>query len=674
MGTLPFSPDFIPTAPLSVGTPSSFDDRPASIGHIPSGGNHQAVHDVSSMIANLVSCQCLSSAFRFQLSCSSFVVQSSTVTAALESTPVTSVFLDECLHMFFVKFVPVFPVLHRSTFVFRECTQALLLNAIAIGSLYLGPKSAVAKGEVLWRLAHTAVATSWQILIAHRGSYDACQGVQLLVTALLGQVYGLLSKNRTIRTSSRAFHALAFYWAKHCGMYESEPYHLDHLPQAASSKEEKERQWRIWVAREIQQRAVLAHYMIDGLIAQMSGESTSVRHSANQLSLPSSEAAFAAETADDWLSLMQTEQGPRTSFRSIFRVLFSPVDDGRWLNYTLSAFSLRVLLEGFQSLISDCWNHDNDSDGDENDSSETHAPAIGIPTKPEIRRALVRAHDCIAQSVSFSTPERQELLLRWHALCLDALVSSTSLCRHLCRRHNINQHLWPGASPDTPLSPCPYPPNSSPIVPETPATITSSTSPHTISTRPRNRHKQQQQQQQQQQHSLPASSTARRALLHAAAIQDLVEMLPRGRAHAVHMPASLLAAATVYAAFALRGIATVRLPAKVEWAVVLGAAGQEDKVGSAGGAGGAEETARFVWGEIGGGAQRSGAGSDIRGGIGVEVAGAKDGGGYFGSAGTARNLVYEFNSMQKLFRCLSTQWGIAFDMETVVDQWNSICH
>jgi hypothetical protein len=47
--------------------------------------------------------------------------------------------------MFFGRFMPTFPVLHRGTFVFRECTQPLLLNAMAIGSLYLGPKNSIAK-------------------------------------------------------------------------------------------------------------------------------------------------------------------------------------------------------------------------------------------------------------------------------------------------------------------------------------------------------------------------------------------------------------------------------------------------------------------------------------------------------------------------------------------------
>lgn len=103
-------------------------------------------------------------------------LQSSSITAAVEATSLSSVFLDECLHMFFVRFIPTFPVLHRATFVFLDCTQPLLLNAMAIGSLYLGPKDSIAKvseigktsemhtnfyqGEALWRLAHVAVTTS----------------------------------------------------------------------------------------------------------------------------------------------------------------------------------------------------------------------------------------------------------------------------------------------------------------------------------------------------------------------------------------------------------------------------------------------------------------------------------------------------------------------------------
>lgn len=57
--------------------------------------------------------------------------------------------MDGSLHMFFSKFIPTFPVLHRPTFVFRDCPATLLLNAIALGSLFLGTEDSVAKVSVV---------------------------------------------------------------------------------------------------------------------------------------------------------------------------------------------------------------------------------------------------------------------------------------------------------------------------------------------------------------------------------------------------------------------------------------------------------------------------------------------------------------------------------------------
>lgn len=140
---------------------------------------------------------------------------------------------------FFDRFIPIFPVMHRPTFVYRDCSHQLLLNAIAIGSLYLGPSDSIAKGEVLWRLAHTAVATSWQTLIAHRSEYDACPGVQLILSSVLSVTYGALSKNTAIRAASQALHSSAFFWARQCGIFDSQPYNLAGLPSFSATHSEK---------------------------------------------------------------------------------------------------------------------------------------------------------------------------------------------------------------------------------------------------------------------------------------------------------------------------------------------------------------------------------------------------------------------------------------------------
>lgn len=304
---------------------------PSGDNQIRAGDNQGAVDGVSQMVADY----------------------SSSLTAAVDSKSITSVFLDESLHMFFDRFIPIFPIMHRPTFVYRDCSHALLLNAIALGSLYLGPADSIAKGESLWRLAHTAVATSWQTLITHRGPYDACSGVQLVLASLLSVVYGALSKNSDIRRASLALHASAFFWARQCGIFNCEPYSLADLPAISAPRADKMHQWRTWAAREIQQRALLSHFVLDGIIAHMQGNSTSVRHTSNTLKLSNCERAFQDTTVDAWLERMHTARQDQNSFRDIYRGLFIRPENLWEISQGCSNFSLRVLLEGLQSMIAD---------------------------------------------------------------------------------------------------------------------------------------------------------------------------------------------------------------------------------------------------------------------------------------------------------------------------------
>lgn len=55
LGTLPFPPSMHQSSNGTFGTTDSFHDRGSSIGAIPSGGSHRAVHDVSKMVTSLVS-------------------------------------------------------------------------------------------------------------------------------------------------------------------------------------------------------------------------------------------------------------------------------------------------------------------------------------------------------------------------------------------------------------------------------------------------------------------------------------------------------------------------------------------------------------------------------------------------------------------------------------------
>ncbi|KAL1968705.1 hypothetical protein VTN77DRAFT_1531 [Rasamsonia byssochlamydoides] len=447
-------------------------------------------------------------------------------------------------------------------------------------------------GEALWRLAHTAVATSWQTLITHRGPYDACPGVQLVITALLGHVYGALFKNRAIRITSQIFRALGFFWARNCGMFETEPAPVDHLPSLTAPAAEKEHHWRTWVSREIQQRALLAYYILDGLLAQLSGEATSVRHVANQLTLPSSDAAFEANTADEWLAYIRTQRPDNRTFRYIFRQIFPTGGTPGSLEPVTSAFSLRVVLEGLQSLLSDC------------DDDDSGVAAVGVPGRPEVCRALVQVHGSINTSLSLSKEERLEILLRWHTICLDAVTSSSMLFRQICSTYNLEQHVCSGGKGMR---------RGFDLV------------------------------------KWAHSGDGRRALLHAVAIQQIVEQLPRGRAHVIHMPGSLFAAAIVYIVFSLAGNYSIHLPGAIDWEDVLLTKEQPPLPSMMSKTVMLNEsaTSQFIRGEL-----RA----------------------LPGQGGSRMNVLYELNTIQKLFRCLSSQWGISHDMEAVVDQCIALCH
>ena len=371
-------------------------------------------------------------------------------------------------------------------------------------------------------------------------------------------------------------------------MFDSEPFLHSDLPPLDASPAEREKIWRIWASKEIQRRALLAHYILDGQIAQMSGDPTSTRHAANQLGLPSSDAAFAASTADEWLLQMRSEHITQTSFRSIFRDLFSPTSLNR--QHNLSSFSLRVILEGLQSLVSDC----EDIDG----------AVVGVPTRSEVRAALAQMHECITRNNLLTTEDALETLLRWHGICLDAATDSSLLCRQLCARYNVEQRVLGGGKGIR---------SGFDLI------------------------------------EWARTEDARRALIHAVAIQNIVEQLPRGRAHVIHMPTSLFSAATVYSVFSMAGATTIRLPRNVEWKDALFTEADPCVIlGELSGSTPASDTRRFVRGEQ------------------VGITGS--------STTTTRNLLYELNSMQKLFRCLSSQWGVAHEMEQIVDQWISLSH
>jgi hypothetical protein len=70
------------------------------------------------------------------------LLQLLSVTSNAALFDLTPRFLDSSLHTFFTKLLQILPVIHRPTFVYRECSAPLLLNAISLGSLFIGTQDA----------------------------------------------------------------------------------------------------------------------------------------------------------------------------------------------------------------------------------------------------------------------------------------------------------------------------------------------------------------------------------------------------------------------------------------------------------------------------------------------------------------------------------------------------
>ena len=67
----------------------------------------------------------------------------SKLVAELEGGDKAYSFFDDCLELFFTRFLTAFPILHKPTFVTNDCSSTLLLNMLALGSVFIGSTDAV---------------------------------------------------------------------------------------------------------------------------------------------------------------------------------------------------------------------------------------------------------------------------------------------------------------------------------------------------------------------------------------------------------------------------------------------------------------------------------------------------------------------------------------------------
>jgi hypothetical protein len=277
---------------------------------------------------------------------------------------------------------------------------------------------------------------------------------------------------------------MGFRWARQTGMVSAASKRCTKDPISPhDSPDQLEKRWKLWVAEEIQRRAILGHYVLDGLLTDFSGQPTAVRHTANPVLLPSNDNLFEAKTAQQWLVEMNKETPCNISFREVYVTIFEP--QSVLESVRLTSLSVRVILEALQSLI---YEH-----------HEAGGCAIGTPSKTDIGRALVRLYHSHIRLLPFQ--ERVEHEIRWHVISIRLAVETASLAKQICELYEFPQDLHECEAQTAGLT------DFSGWV---------------------------------------DSPNARRAILHAVALANTCMELNFGRAHAVHLPMAVYTAATIY--------------------------------------------------------------------------------------------------------------------------------
>jgi hypothetical protein len=135
---------------------------------------------------------------------------------------------------------------------------------------------------------------------------------------------------------------------------------------------------------------------------------------------------------------------------------------------------------------------------------------------------------------------------------------------------------------------------------------------------------------------------ARRALLHAFAIRDIVQNLPFGRSHAIHIPFAIFMAATIQAAFMAIDIQVLPVPAMIDWEVVWLERNITTVDSSSEGESSGTETNQFL--------QDSFSPQNPR--------------------MLSRKMSLELHGLRMQLRGISFTWGLSQQMNHIMEQWN----
>ncbi|KAI1812823.1 fungal-specific transcription factor domain-containing protein [Poronia punctata] len=210
----------------------------------------------------------------------------------------SSDFLNLCIKLYFVRFNPVFPVVHAPSFRPSSENALLLLSVCSVGALFMGSPAAAAQGRKIFQTLNKANLSSWDTYIRR----DAREWRSLVQASIIGQTFGMLSGQPDNVCMTESFHGTAIAWARQGGFFKIKKAPLPNSNEPEASRDEV---WRRWIDAEESVRLVLALYVQDSEFATTFHHEPLLRHQPDKLPVCNPDELFFAPTAADWFRLVE---------------------------------------------------------------------------------------------------------------------------------------------------------------------------------------------------------------------------------------------------------------------------------------------------------------------------------------------------------------------------------
>ncbi|KAJ5636687.1 uncharacterized protein N7484_010000 [Penicillium longicatenatum] len=253
--------------------------------------------------------------------------------------------LNMCIHYYFIKTQPVFPIVHRATFTPCKAKANIIVVMCAFGILFTGSDHGLQQGLHFFGRIQKASLQTWENSVGKSREMI----VSIIYGASLAQVFGMLSGSAKTLLNVDAFHGPPIAWARNLKLDQPTVEILIEPDIEGTLLEER---WRSWARRQEIIRVIHALYIVDAELSSLLHHEPIQNFESYTFSPTCSEAVFMAPNSIDWKNkhLAETHQlrGQSCSFDG--RILLSDPDSLRKIPVH-SRFTAYAVLEGISMRV-----------------------------------------------------------------------------------------------------------------------------------------------------------------------------------------------------------------------------------------------------------------------------------------------------------------------------------